>query len=334
MINHSRLALVGAIGGTYISLALADIDELTVSDFALLNAADFKQPMDAIERYLTSIPRCPNKVGLSIAGSVAGDRAEFAHRKWSISKNDVRAATRADHVTLINDFEALALAAPVLTTYDLNEIRSGKTVRYGNKVIIGAGTGLGVAALVHHGDDWVPLAGEGGHVAFPAQPAGEFSVAEVFPRSAFISANDVFSGRGLVATYDTLVTARGAGAASSGARAIAAAGLSREDPIAAEALDLMVTWLGRFAGDVALTCGARGGVYLAGGLAANIVPALRSARFLEAFGGKGALSPYLADIPINAVKTGADAGLKGAALAVARALPAATHSSQRTAARR
>jgi glucokinase len=321
MVNHSRQALVGAIGGTYITLALADIDELAISDFALLNTADFKQPMDAIERYLDSIPRCPNKVGLSIAGTVAGDRAEFAHRKWAITKNDVRAVTRADHVTLINDFEALALAAPHLTSYDLNEVRRGKTVLYGNKAIIGAGTGLGVAALIHANDSWVPLAGEGGHVAFPAQPAGEFSISLMFPDAGFISADDIFTGRGLVALYAALVKARKAKAVSTGARAIAAAGLTRDDPTAAEAIDLMVTWLGRFAGDVALTCGATGGVYLTGGLAANIVPALRSVRFLDAFGAKGSMASYLGDISINAVKTGADAGLKGAALAVGRALP-------------
>lgn len=321
MINHSRVALVGAIGGTYISLALADMDELSVSDFALLNTADFKEPMEAVERYLASIPRCPNKVGISVAGTVVGDRAEFGYRNWTITKNDVRAATRADHVVLVNEFEALALATPLLTSYDLNEVRSGKTVPYGNKALIGAGTGVGVAALVHSGERWVPLAGHGGHVAFPSQPVGEFPVEEIFPESTFISANDIFSGRGLVALYEALGQARNRPAEISGARAIAAAALRRDDAIAAEALDLMVTWLGRFAGDLALLFGAQGGVYLAGGLAANIVPALQSIRFNDAFGSKGAQSGYLAEIPVRVVKTGADAGLKGAAIAVARSLP-------------
>ena len=109
MIEHSRQALVGAFGGTYISLAIADIDELSVSNFALLDAPDFDAPMQAVERYLASIPRCPNKVSFAIAGSVEGDNVTFTHRNWTLNRNDVRAATRADHVCLINDIEATAL---------------------------------------------------------------------------------------------------------------------------------------------------------------------------------------------------------------------------------
>jgi glucokinase len=322
MTDNSRQALVGAIGGTYISLAIADIDELTVSNFALLNTADFEQPMQAVERYLASVPRCPNKVGLSVAGSVADDKVAFAHRDWTLSKNDVRAATGADHVAFINDFEALALSLPHLTDYDVLQINPGQSVPHGTKVVIGAGTGLGVAGLVHTGQDWMPISGEGGHAAFPAQPAGEFDVRQALATSGHVSADDVLSGRGLVAVYAGLARSRNAEPRLSGARGIAAAGLAHEDPIAAEALELMATWLGRFAGDIALIYGARGGVYLAGGLAANIVPALSTGRFREAFENKDKRSDYLGKIAVKVVKTGADAGLKGAALALARSLPA------------
>lgn len=322
MTEYSRQALVGAIGGTYISLAISDIDELTVSNFALLNTADFEQPMQAVERYLTSIPHCPNQVGLAVAGTVAGDEVAFHHRPWILSKNDVRAATGADHVAFINDFEALALSLPHLADYDLREIHPGQPVLHGTKVVIGAGTGLGVASLVHAGGDWVALGGEGGFAAFPAQPADEYDVRQVFPGSSFISADDVFSGRGLVALYNALAKSRNAKPLAAGARGVAAAGLSNEDPIAVDALDLIATWLGRFAGDIALIHGARGGIYLAGGLAANIVPALTTGRFRQAFENKGKRSDYVSKIAVKVVKTGADAGLRGAALALARSLPA------------
>lgn len=321
MIDHSRQALVGAMGGTYISLATADIDELTVSNFALLNTADFERPMQALERYLTSIPRCPNKVGLALAGTVAGDKATFTHRDWTLSKNDVLAATGADHVAFINDLEALALSLPHLTDHDVQEVHPGEAVLHGTKVVIGAGTGLGIAGLVHTGETWIALGGEGGFAAFPAQPAGEFDIRQAFEPRAYISADDVFSGRGLVALYTALARSRNATPAPAGARIIAAAGLTHEDPIAAEALDLIATWLGRFAGDVALIYGARGGIYLAGGLAANIVPALTTGRFREGFESKGKRSDYVGRIAVKVVKTGADAGLKGAALALARSLP-------------
>lgn len=322
MSDHSRQALVGAIGGTYISLAIADIDELTISNFALLNSADFERPMQAVERYLASVPRCPNKVGLALAATVAGDKAAFVHHPWTLSRSDVRAATGADHVIFINDFEALALTLPRLTSYDMQEIHAGETVLHGTKVVIGAGTGLGMAALVHTGEDWFTVSGEGGYAAFPAQPVGEYDVRQAFPPGTHVAADDVFSGRGLAVLYAALAKSRSSTATLAGARSIAAAGLTREDPVAVEALDLMATWLGRFAGDIALIYGARGGVYLAGGLAANIVPVLSTNRFSDAFEAKGKRSAYLDAIPVRVVKTGADAGLRGAALALARALPA------------
>lgn len=321
MIDHSRQALVGAIGGTYISLATADIDELTVSNFALLNTADFDRPMQAVERYLTSIPHCPNKVGIAMAGTVAGDKATFTHRDWTLSKSDVRTATGADHVAFINDLEALALSLPHLTDYDVQEIHPGQAVPHGTKAVIGTGTGVGIAALLPAGDDWIALGGEGGYAGFPTQPAGEFDIRQAFEPGVHVAADDVFSGRGFVTLYNALARSRNATPASTGARGIAAAGLTREDPVAVEALDLIATWLGRFAGDIALIYGARGGVYLAGGLASNIVPALSTGRFREAFRSKGKRSDYVGRVSVKVVKTGADAGLKGAALALARSLP-------------
>jgi glucokinase len=321
MIDHSRQALVGAIGGTYISLAVADVDELTVSHFALLNSADFDDPMQAIERYLKSIPRCPDKVGLALAGEVTGDQAQLTHRPWTITKNGVRAVTGADHVALINDFEALALSLPLLTDYDLNPVIRGEPVPYATKLVIFAGTGLGVAGLVHADDKWFPVRGEGGQVTFPAPLGDEFDVRQAFPSGAFVAAEDVFSGRGLVTLYNALAARKTSQNHTLSARRIAELGLSREDSIAAESLDLITTWLGRFAGDMALVYGARGGVNLAGGLAANIVPALTTGRFREAFESKGKLGAYLGKIPVNVIKTGADAGLRGATVALARSLP-------------
>jgi glucokinase len=102
---------------------------------------------------------------------------------------------------------------------------------------------------------------------------------------------------------------------------ITKAGLSGKDAVAAEALDTMATWLGRFAGDIALHYGATGGVFLAGGLPSNIVPVLQTGRFREAFDGAGDRHAYLAAIPVKVLKTGADAGIRGAAIALANSLP-------------
>src|SRR5690349_11396540 len=112
MTDNSRQALVGAIGGTFISLAVMDIDEYSVANFALLSSADFKSPMEAIERYIKSLPRIPDKVGLSVAGDIDGQHAKMNHLPWTFDFNDIRAVTGSPHLTFVNEFEGLALALP------------------------------------------------------------------------------------------------------------------------------------------------------------------------------------------------------------------------------
>lgn len=327
MIEHSRQALVGAFGARYVSLAIADIDELSVSNFALLSTADFKQPMQAVERYLASVPRCPNKVSFALAGTVEGDSATFTHRDWTLSRNDVRAATGADHVCLINDMEATALVLPNLSAYDVQELRAGASVPFGNKAVLMAGAAAGIAGLVRAGKDWVPVVGEGGFARFVLSKEDEAELGEVFPTGRYVSYDDVFTGAGLVALYTALAAKTKVTGKSSGAKQIAAFGLSGEDPVAARSLQIMATWLGRVAGDIALVYGARGGLYLGGGLVANIVPALQTGHFREAFESRGDRSAYVARIPVKVIKTAADAGLRGAAIAMAHSLsaPAAAH---------
>ena len=120
-------------------------------------------------------------------------------------------------------------------------------------------------------------------------------------------------------------------AKSSGAKQIAAFGLSGEDPVATRALQIMATWLGRVAGDIALLYGARGGLYMGGGLVANIIPALQTGHFREAFESRGERSAYIAKVPVKVIKTAADAGLRGAAIAMARSLPSHPAASRPTA---
>ncbi len=320
MIDHSRVALVGAIGGTYISLAISDIDELTVSEFALLNSADFASPMEAIERFLKSIPRTPNKVGLSIAGEVVGDTVNMRHLPWAFTRNDIRALTGADHVCLVNEFDALALALPHLSRYELTTVAEGAPVLHGTKLAIGAGTGFGAAALVWTGQAWLPVSGPCGHLSVPQQQG--LQLERVAQPVGLATAEAVLSGRGLVALYIALATRNGGSAPLSRAPEITAAGLAREDLAATEALELMAAWLGQLAGDLALVFGAKGGVYLGGGLAANIAPLLATPSFKAAFEGGGERRAYLHDVPIYAIKTAADANMRGAAVAVARSLPA------------
>lgn len=322
MVDHSRTALVGALGGTYVSLAVSDIDELTVSHFALLNSADFDSPMQAIERYLKSLPSVPGKVALSVAGSIHRDRVVMDHLPWRFNKNDIRAATGADHVTLVNEFDGLALALPSLSRYELIEIADGDRVLHGTRLAVAAGTGFGAAALTWHGDTRIPVSGQSRYVHFVPTPVHGLDLKKVYAGGGSISAENVFSGRGLVALYRALSERGGVAPGLLTAPEITRAALANEDAAAVEAVGLTSTWLAGFVGDLALAFGAHGGIYLGGGMLSNIVPLLKAPEFRDAFLGDGERRAHLAPIAINVIKTGADAGLRGAAIALSQSLPA------------
>lgn len=321
MVEHSRQALVGAIGGTFISLALMDIDEFSVGNFALLNSADFHSPMEALERYLKSLPKVPDKIGLSIAGKIDGDKATTTPLSWNFDRNDIRAATGCTHVSFVNEFEALALATPTLSSYDLININVGTIKRTATRAVISAGTGLGAAALIWAGDKWIAVSGVSALASFPPTLGHEFDIRSIIAHEGFAHAGQILTGHGLVALYQGLVREAGGTPAKLTAEQITQAGLTSRDEHAARALQLMATWLGRFSGDLALHFGASGGVYLAGGMPTGISPALQSAHFRDAFEGVGDRHAFLGDVPVNVIKAGADAGLRGAAISLANSLP-------------
>lgn len=323
MVEHSRQALVGAIGGTYISLAIADIDELSLSNFALLNSDNFKSPMEAIARYLQSVPRCPDKVGLAVAGRVTGEEASMSNLPWTFDWNDIRATTGAKYINFVNEFEALALAAPHMSSYDLVTLNVGEPSRYGTRVAVSAGTGVGAAALIWAGDKWVAASGESRYASFPAALEEEFDLQSLRVGKAQLTAGDVLTGKGMVAVYESLLhTASGGEPVRLTPEEITKAGLSGENPVARKALDLMILWLGRFAGDAALYLGGIGGVYLSGGMPSNLLSPLSAERFREGFEGSGARQEHLQNVPVFVIKTGADAGMRGAAVSLANSLPA------------
>jgi len=301
MTDHSRLAIVGAFGATYISLAIADIDELTVTNFALLNSADFERPTDAIERYLSSVPTWPNKASFAFTGQVIDDVAQVERPRWSITRNDIRAATRADSVVMVRDLDALARMLPHLAPYDVVPVEQGTAPKYGTRVVVNAGAVLGVAALVRGADTWVPVSGY---------------AADTLPIDATIGGTqgDVLSGRGLVSLYGKIAKEMQLPAGLVGARAIAEKGAAGQDPAAAEAIRVMAGYLANYAGDMALTFGAAGGIFLAGGLAANILPPVAKTVFGPELSAR--IGKRLGDVPVNIIKTGADAVIRGAALAM------------------
>jgi glucokinase len=317
MTDNSRQALVGAIGGTYISLATMDIDELTVENFALLNSASFKSPMEAIERYLKSIPRCPRMVALSIAGKVEGDTATMTNLPWTFDWNDIRSVTDADKLCFVNEFDALALAMPHMTKYELIPLGNGVVAPGGYKAVIAAGTGLGTANLFLVEGHWHARSGASRLASLPIGRADEFDFSGFVDEQGFVPAGRLLCGKGLLDVYRKL----GGAAAKPTPESITTNGLKGTDDVASRALELMATWLGRFAGDIALHYGAIGGLYLAGGLPTGLAEVLKKGSFRAAFDGVGDRAAYLKDVAVYALKPAADPGLRGAAVALANSLP-------------
>ncbi len=184
---------------------------------------------------------------------------------------------------------------------------------HATKVVLGPGTGLGVAGLVWSGQDWIAVAGEGGHTSLGAGNPEELAILrELGQGTGHVSAERAISGPGLLALYRAVAACRRAPAVE-GIDVLA--GAASGDAIAGEALRLFTICLGRFAGNIALAFGARGGVYLGGGIAPKIIAALSAGPFRQAFEQKGRMSAYLAPIPVYVI-VAEFAALKGAAAAL------------------
>ncbi|MEK7875797.1 MAG: glucokinase, partial [Pseudomonadota bacterium] len=220
---------------------------------------------------------------------------------------------------------AAASGIEMLQVAELVTLQRGEPVAAAPRVVIGAGTGLGVAYLIWAGAGYQAIAGEGGHIGFaPSTPEQLELWRDLHASQGRVVAEDIVSGSGLVRIHEFLSQHEGkpvahaaALAAGDAAAAIAHAALESGDPLCSRALDLFLSCYGAIAGDHALAVMARGGVYVAGGIAPKVLPRLVSGGFLAAFNAKGGYSAAARQIPVLVVKN-ERLGLLGAALLAAR----------------
>lgn len=286
--------LIGDIGGTHSRLALAGagISKVKVYDnagFPGLDAVieDYLRGLDAAER--------PASAALAVASPVGGDQVRLTNLGWGFSIKDYRRRFGFNALHVLNDFAAAALAIPALGNDDVVAVGGGEAVPGRPVGIIGPGTGLGVAALVPSGDTWIPVAGEGGHVTLPpATDEEDRIITTLRRRRGHVSAERLLSGSGLALLYQVLA---GAEAGLPAPEAITRLALSGEDPLAVRALDHFLAMLGTVAGNLALTLGAQGGIYLAGGILPKLAARLQDSLFRQRFADKGRYRGYLEAIP-------------------------------------
>ena len=317
--------LVGDIGGTNARFALIRAPGRDMEAMRTLPCADFPGPAEAIEHYLATagLPR-PRWCAFGIANPIDGDFVKMTNHHWAFSIRDLQARLDLAHLEVINDFTALALALPALRDSELEQV-GGSAPLAGQAIgLLGAGTGLGVSGLVPCGRDYVPLEGEGGHVTLAASDAREAAIiAWLAQRHPHVSAERVLSGPGLVTLYEAEASVTGQTVPALSAAEISQRALDGSSALCASTVDTFCALLGTVAADLALTLGARGGIYIGGGIVPKLGAYFARSPFRQRFERKGRFSDYLAQIPTWVIHAPYP-GLTGAARALERATGAGT----------
>jgi glucokinase len=287
--TNARFALLKPGGGLTPARSYLCDDYPTIGDAlsAYLAAGDGGQPSQAV---------------LAVAAAPGGDAVRMTNHPWSFSIAELRTQLGLDRLTVINDFEANALSLPRLTGDDLAKVGTGEAVSGMAMGVLGPGSGLGVAGLMPFGDAFIPIAGEGGHVTMAAADDEEAAVLGLLRRRFdHVSAERVLSGPGLVNLYNVLCELEGRPSAGLTAAQITDPKTTADDACAVRAVSMFCAMLGTIAGNLAVTLGARGGIYIAGGIVPKFGDAFAQSKFRERFEDKGRLRSYLAAIPTYVV---------------------------------
>jgi glucokinase len=298
--------VAGDIGGTKTLLRCVDEDKVLVEQ--RFDSTSYKSFDTLLTEFFAKCEKPIDAACFAVAGPVLQNKAEVTNLHWAIDATELADAFGVRHVALINDFYAIALGVPLLGASDRMSLNEGMRQPREPIAIIGAGTGLGEALVVWSGDQWHVVPSEGGHADFAPQNEQQSKLMLwLIDQYGHASWERVCSGMGLVNIFTFLGgpkensdPARIADLASSG------------DPIASDAIAMFVDIYGAEAGNMALRALARGGVHLAGGIAAKNVKFLSDGRFMNAFCRKGRFAAMLREMPVDII-TDQKVGLRGAA---------------------
>ncbi|MEE4279135.1 MAG: glucokinase [Halieaceae bacterium] len=311
-----RWYLVGDIGGTNARFAFEDPAHPELQCVRSYSVAEHAAFSDAVETYLAEA-RAHGRVGLpeaaclGVASAVHRNPIRFTNSPWSLDRAEL-SRLLGTTVHLINDFAAVGYGVTELRAEDYFALGGGEAVAGMPIVVLGAGTGLGVCSLVVVDGRYHVIEGEGGHADFAPVDAQEIAVLQILTRRfGRVSTERLLSGSGIVNIYTAMAELAGRDAVHSEAADITGAALEGVDSLAVRSLELFCRVLGSTAGNLALTLGARGGVYIAGGIAPRFKGFLARSEFRARFEAKGRFSDYLRDIPVRLV-TRDNIGLEGA----------------------
>ncbi len=300
--TRNEALLVADIGGTNARFGVWY--EGALHGEQVYRCSAYPGPAEAAGAYLkqfraaSALPM-PRSAAFAIAGPLLEDRVVMTNNSWDFSAAATRHALGLDRLIFLNDFTALALAVPQLAVSERFQVGGAAPLADGAIAVIGPGTGLGVSGLLRTGSHWLALQGEGGHATLPVVDAREMAVVSALHRSyTHVSAERVLSGDGLELLHRTLAALDGVAVAALSAGEITERALAGTDKGCVETVDLFCGWLGNVAGNLALTLGARGGVYIGGGIVPRFGGHFATSSFRQRFEAKGRYAGFLATLPV------------------------------------
>jgi glucokinase len=307
------MILGGDLGGTKTLLALAEIhpDGLRIIREQRYPSQEYPSFDALLADFLADAPTIESAC-FGLAGPTDGHNAKLTYLPWQLSGKALKSRFRLNSVSLANDFAAAANGLTLVGPEHLQTLQSGEAIAHAPRLILGAGTGLGVAGMVWEGGGYKVIPGEGGHLGFSPQTLEQGELWRwLLAQSGRVTTEDIVSGPGLAKIYAFL------GGRPKQSEDIGNAALSNTDPLAKQAVELWLSAYGAFAGDLALHWLAHGGVYIAGGIAAKLMPHFGHEVFINAFNAKREHRNIAENIPVQLV-TEQRLGLLGALALAAR----------------
>jgi glucokinase len=292
------VALLADVGGTNARFALRVGTKLLPVEH--LAVADYKRFDDALAAFLKgqALGRDVDTAVIAVAGPVTKGRAEFTNSGWTIDARALPAEFGFDVVNVINDFEAVARALPSLRPEDLMRLGGQEGLAEAPQLVLGPGTGLGVACLLSLPSGPFVFTSEAGHIAAPSWSRRTDAIIDFLrSRHGRVSSERLLSGRGLENLFAAIVAVDGLSVPQRTDVEITQEAVAGTCAASQAAVDLFFAMLGEVAGNLALAFGARGGVFIAGGIAPRLAPQLAASSFRSRFEDKGRLRPYLETIP-------------------------------------
>jgi glucokinase len=283
--------LLADVGGTNARFALAEKPEAPLSATVRLPTGGYLDFADTVQAaiHAGSFPK-PRSFLLAAAGAIAGkhltlSNATTKHGLLIVDGPMLRHKLQLEQGILLNDFEALSLSLPFIPRKGLMAMGGESAQDETPQIVIGAGTGLGVGALLNQNGHYIPLASEGGHTAMGPESDEDVALWPLLT-SRRLSGDDLLSGRGLTRLYRALGMLSGRALMDDAPAAISARALASNEPLAIQTIDRFLEFLGRFAGDMAITFGARSGVFIGGGIAPRLSSRIAQSPFRKAFEAK------------------------------------------------